>query len=353
MSDSSPPLSPVLITGGCGFIGSHLVERLLVAEPNCRIHVLDINTDRNRIPSVNYHTCDITSAKDVLRVMQEAQPRVVFHTACPDSMVILPELFEKVNVGGAKNLLSSADKVETLQALVYTSTSSVIHDNLTDLFDADETFPVLRPPAQKGAYTLTKADAEELILGANRKSGDKSMLTVSIRPATAFGERDTICLGKLFAVAQAGKMKFQMGNGKNLHDFVYVGNLADGHILAAQALVKGYGKPPPITDRVDGECFNITNDETVLFWEFARKVAAAAGHPVKKEDIIAIPVFLGLFFGWISELVVWILSRGGRQPNMTKGFGLALYRRLSKGKRLSGCLVIAPVLVSTRESKRG
>lgn len=177
-------------------------------------------------------------------------------------MVILPELFEKVNVGGTRNILSSAAKLGTVQALVFTSTSSVIHDNVTDLIDADETLPILRPPVQKRVYTLTKATAEKEILSANRKAGNGSMLTVSMRPCTAIGEADTVCVGKMIRRAEEGRMRFQMGNGKNVYDFIYIGNLVDAHILAAQALVKGYGKPPPPAhQRVDGEtrCCGVEN----------------------------------------------------------------------------------------------
>lgn len=235
MAISSPSLSPVLITGGCGFIGRHLVQHLLDSNPDCRIHVLDINTKKNRFAGVSYHACDISSAGAVDQVMQEAQPRVIFHVACPDSMVILPELFERVNVDGTRNILSSAAKLGTVQALVFTSTSSVVHDNRTDLIDADETLPILRPPVQKRVYTLTKATAEEDVIAANRKGGDRSMLTVSIRPCTAIGEADTVCLAKMISVAEQGKAKFQMGAGQNIYDFMYAGNLADAHILAAQA----------------------------------------------------------------------------------------------------------------------
>ncbi|KAL9119641.1 MAG: hypothetical protein Q9187_003807, partial [Circinaria calcarea] len=300
MSDFSPSLSPVLITGGCGFIGYHLVKHLLALDSSCQIHVLDVNTSRNLFPSVIYHTCDISSAEAVAKVMRDAQPRVIFHIASPDSTVIVPSLFEKVNVGGTHNLLSSATQLGTVQALVYTSTSSVIHDNLTDLLSADETILILRPPVQKRVYTLTKATAEEDVLAANRKEGNNSMLTVSLRPATAFGEKDTVCMGKMLSVAKNGKARFQMGNGKNIYDFIYVGNLADAHILAAQALVKAYGSPPPPSaQRVDGENFNITNNEPVLFWKFTRKLAATAGYPVKKEEIIVIPTIVGLIMGWI------------------------------------------------------
>lgn len=339
MAPTPPSLSPVLITGGCGFIGFHLVQHLFKADPSCQIHVLDIDVSRNQISPATYYECDISSSSAVDNAMQKARPRTIFHIASPDSMVIRPELFEKVNVGGTRNILSSAAKVGTVQALVFTSSSSVIHDNVTDLIEADETLPILRPPIQKRVYTLTKATAEEEVLSANRKSGNNSMLTVSLRPCTAIGEADTVCLGKMIPRAEEGKMKFQMGNGQNIYDFVYVGNLVDAHILAAQALLKAYGKPPPPAhERVDGENINITNDERVLFWEFTRKVAAAAGHPVKKEEIVVIPAWVGLLMAWFSEWIAWI--RGSQQPTMSyEAIQLSTINRtmsVEKAKRLLG-----------------
>ena len=267
MTSSQIRMSPVLVTGGCGFIGHHIVQYLLNTEPNGQIHVLDIDTSLNRFPAVTYHTCDIASAVDVDRVVQTARPRTIFHVASPKSLVILPNLFERVNVGGTRNLLSAAAKLGTVQALILTSTSSVIHDNVSDLIDARESLPILRPPVQKRVYTLTKATAEEDVIAANRQNGDSSMLTVSIRPGTAIGENDTICLGKMITRAKQGKLRYQIGDGKNIYDFTYIGNLVDAHMLAARKLLEAYGKPPPPPQvRVDGENINISNDEHVLFW---------------------------------------------------------------------------------------
>lgn len=115
----------------------------LESDPSCKIHVLDINTEPNRFPSVTYYTYDISSADAVENTMQTARPRVIFHMACPDSMIVLPQLFKKVTVGGTRNLLSSASGMGTVQALIYRSTSSVIHDNKINLIDADETLLIL------------------------------------------------------------------------------------------------------------------------------------------------------------------------------------------------------------------
>lgn len=329
-------LSPVFVTGGCGFVAYHIIVRILSVEPNCQIHVIDIDTAHNRVDGVTYHAGDISSPSDVSTAMRAARPTTIFHTASPDSMIVIPSRFESVIVSGTRNLLAAAKEVGTVRALVYTSTSSVIHDNLTDLVDADESLPILRPPVQKRVYTLTKATAEEEILAANRAGGDTSMLTVSIRPALCFGERDRHFLAKVLAVAQSGRTKFQMGAGKNEFDYVYIGNLADAHVLAAYRLLEAWGHPVPSEQdrRIDGQNFNVTNNERMRFWDFNRRVAAAAGHPVAAKDIVVIPVMLGLFIGWISEWIVWVLSRGTRQPNMTReGIRFSTMTRTLNGEK--------------------
>lgn len=177
------------------------------------IHVVDIiNTNRNTHPGVTYHTCDITSLSGVEAVFHKAKPRTVFHIACPDSMVHQPDLFRRVIVDGAKHLLTASRQVRTVRAFVNTSTSSVIHDNVSDLINADDSLPVLQYPVQKRIYTLTKAEAEAEIIAANRVD---DMLTVCLRPDTVFGERDSICMGKIVASCRAGRGRVQIGPGTN------------------------------------------------------------------------------------------------------------------------------------------
>ncbi|KAJ4391114.1 erg26, C-3 sterol dehydrogenase [Gnomoniopsis smithogilvyi] len=347
MSDNSiPSLSPVVVTGGCGFIGYHIVAQILKEQPDCKIHVIDINTQRNRFsaPGVDYHTCDISSLSQVEQVVLQTRPKTIFHVACPESTVQQPAVFRKVNVTGTHNLLVTAKKVGTVQAFVNTSTSSVIHDNLTDLIMADENLPVLQYPAQKRAYTLTKAEAEAETLAANRQSGDSSMLTVSIRPATVFGERDTITFGKIVANARKGNGKVQFGPGKNLYDFVYASNCADAHILAAQALLRAYGKPPPPAEmRVDGESFNVTNNEPVPFWEFQRRIAASIGLPVKPEEIRILPVWFAYLIATIAEWATWVRSFGRDQPIITReAVRLTVIERTLNGEKAGRVLGYMP-----------
>ncbi|TGO33820.1 hypothetical protein BHYA_0225g00030 [Botrytis hyacinthi] len=273
-------------------------------------------------------------------------------------MVLQPSVFQEVNVNGAQNLISAAFKVGTVQAFVNTSTSSVIHDNISDLIDADENLPVLQYPAQKRVYTLTKAVAEADILAANRKYGSSSMLTVPLRPATAFGERDTICIGKIIDVCRQGKEKFQISAGKNEYDFIYVGNLAEAHNLAAQALLHACGKPvPPLEALVDGQTFNITKDDRILFWEFQRRISAVIGFLIKDEDIKIIPKWLALLMAVLVEYIIWIRSSDTRQPSVTrKSVRLTtMIRTLNgeKAKRVLGYTPKVSILVGIERGEVG
>lgn len=318
MPDSSI-LSPAIVTGGCGFLGSHLVERLL-RDHQCRVHVLDIQTDpHGRMPGAVYHTCDITSAKDVESAFLEIKPRTVFHVVSPDPLSHDHARFQRVNVDGTRHLLNAARTVGT-QAFVYTSTSSVIHDHASDMLGADETWPILRYPAQKNVYTLTKVAAEDQVRAANRADGDSSMLTAILRPASTFGERDYLNFFSVVSKARAGRAGVQIGPGRNLFSYCYVGNLVDAHILAAEALVRAHGQPAPAEAAlcVEGEAFFVTNDEDMRFWDYQRAGAAAVGYPVREEDIKVIPLGVALVMGFVAEWAVWIASLGRRRSVLSR-----------------------------------
>src|SRR2546421_9411575 len=110
---SSASLGSVMITGGCGMLGSHIVNLLHSRHPKTNISVLDISTARNRheSPAIKYYDGDITSITSVRAVFREVRPDVVIHTASPpfaDATSTQNALFERVNVGGTRVLLEVA-----------------------------------------------------------------------------------------------------------------------------------------------------------------------------------------------------------------------------------------------------
>lgn len=145
------------------------------------------------------------------------------------------------------------------------------------------------------------------------------MLTAIIRPASTFGERDYLNFLSVVDKARAGRANVQIGPGHNLFSYTYVGNLVDAHILAAEALVRAHGKPPPpVESRADGEAFFVTNDEDMRFWDYQRAGAAAVGHPVKQEDTKIIPLSVALVMGFCAEWFVWLTSLGKKQSLLSR-----------------------------------
>ena len=131
----------VLVVGGCGFLGHHIVSQLL--ESRAQVSVLDFVVNRNRLDSVEYHSADISIKADVDAVLTRVRPQVIIHTASPTALSTDAELYYRVNVDGTRNLLECALSIKTVKAFVYTSSATVVHDSISDLVDADESFPVL------------------------------------------------------------------------------------------------------------------------------------------------------------------------------------------------------------------
>ena len=184
----------------------------------------------------------------------------------------------------------------------------------------DETARVLYQPEQPEVYGHTKALADDLVRASN--DPESGFLTVCLRPAGMFGERDVNTLQKMVENAEAGRNKFQVGSGKNLFDFTYVGNAASAHILASEALLKEAANSPSKTAAaapgVAGEAFFITNDNPMPFWDFVRAIGSAAGHPVKPQDVWVISESVGLSIAWIAEWIIWISSLGKSRSTMTR-----------------------------------
>ncbi|KAK0510845.1 hypothetical protein JMJ35_006397 [Cladonia borealis] len=215
----------VLVIGGCGFLGHHIVSQLL--EPStAQISVLDLRTTKNRLQGATYYDADITSPDTVRDVLQKVKPQIIIHTASPTQVQEgaqtaaqkkkARQMYYKVNVEGTRNLIEQAGEIGCVKAFVFTSSASVIHDTVSDLINADERWPVLRAPLQREYYSETKGIAEEIVLAANRKYAD--MLTIALRPAGIFGEGDMQFTPNLLQALAKGQTKFQLGENENLFD---------------------------------------------------------------------------------------------------------------------------------------
>lgn len=149
-------LGKVLVVGGCGFLGHHIVDYIVKRHPSTQISVLDLRTSSNRSSSSNvaYYDGDITDFAAVKSVFSKLKPDAVIHTASPH-FNLPSEVLDKVNVDGTKNLVKAAQETG-VKAFVYTSSASVILNPKYELVNADETWPIVAGPEQPEYYTTTK-----------------------------------------------------------------------------------------------------------------------------------------------------------------------------------------------------
>ncbi|KAK0730670.1 C-3 sterol dehydrogenase/C-4-like protein [Lasiosphaeris hirsuta] len=342
-SEKKPELGSAMVIGGCGFLGHHVV-RLLLRDYTCSVSVVDLRCVRNRRPDsdgVAYFEADITDAAKLEVIFTKVRPSVVIHTASPPAQSndsVSHALFKKVNVDGTAAVVNACRKTG-VKALVYTSSASVMSDNLSDLINADERWPVIRGANQSEYYSETKAAAEEIVLKANRSPEAPGLLTCAIRPSGIMGEGDTMVLYHIINIYRQGRTNVQVGDNNNLFDFTYVENVAHGHLLAVRALLQTAAASivPLDTERVDGEAFLITNDSPVYFWDFCRAIWAAAGSPLGTDHVWILPRSTGMFLGYLSEVFFSIIRKPPTFNRQRIVYScMTRYYDISKAKRRLG-----------------
>ncbi|KAH6604725.1 c-3 sterol dehydrogenase c-4 decarboxylase family [Trichoderma cornu-damae] len=353
-SQSRGDLGSVLVIGGNGFLGHHIVNQAIDSWTAKSVASIDLRCSRNINDKASYHECDITDAAKLTEILQKIKPDVVIHTASPvasGSNKVAHDLFRRVNVDGTKAVIEACQRTG-VKALVYTSSASVICDNENDLRNANEEYPVIRGAQQTEYYSETKAAAEELVIKANRQEPSK-LLTTSIRPAGIFGEGDVQNISGFLRAYRNGKSHMQLGDNTNIFDFTYVGNVAHAHLLAARLLLAtASARTIPLShERVDGEIFFITNDTPVYFWDFARAVWRAAGCEKGTEGVWQISRGVSIILGSASELFFDII---GKPPTFTKMRAMistvTRYYNIDKAKRV---LRYEPLFTLQEGIKRG
>ncbi|XP_013930341.1 PREDICTED: sterol-4-alpha-carboxylate 3-dehydrogenase, decarboxylating [Thamnophis sirtalis] len=280
-----PASKKCTVIGGSGFLGQHLVEQLV--EKGYSVNVFDIRKGFDN-SQVQFYLGNLCKKEDLLPALQGVT--VAFHCASPAPSSNNRELFYRVNYLGTKTVIEAC-KEAGVQKLVLTSSASVVFEG-TDIKNGTEDLPYAKKPIDY--YTETKILQEKEVLKAS--DPEKNFLTIAIRPHGIFGPRDPQLVPVLIQAAKSGKMKFVIGNGKNLVDFTYVENVVHGHILAAEQLQR----ESPLC----GKAFHITNDEPIPFWEFLSRILTGLHYDPPKYSI---PYWLAYYLALLLSLVLLLL----------------------------------------------
>jgi nucleoside-diphosphate-sugar epimerase len=284
----------VLVTGGGGFLGSHLALRL--HEMGHRVSILGRRRYPNLPENIIQHQVDLRDPKAVSNACREQDS--VFHAGALPGIWGRRKDFYQTNVEGTRHVIKGCLE-HGVRKLIFTSSPSVIY-NQTDMENVDETAPY--PSHYLSDYPKTKALAEQSVVAAN---GQQGLMTVSLRPHLIWGPGDPHLIPRIIERAKKGQL-VRVGEGTNRVDTTYIDNAVDGHIQAWQALEPG--------SPVVGQCYFLNDGEPVVLWEWINQLLASLGiDPVTKS----ISYSMARKLGWILEGVYRVFGIAG-EPRMTR-----------------------------------
>ena len=263
----------IIITGGAGFIGSHLAEFLINKGHN--IVIID-NLSTGRLSNIKAFKSKVKFIKaDISKLGKWTEnfknARVVFHLAAKARVqpsIIDPITFNKTNVNGTLMLLKMA--VDSgVRRFVYSASSSAYGN--TDIFPTPESHPT-NPLSPYGAQKLMGE------IYCKTFSQVYDIETVSLRYFNVYGERQLLegayCLVMGIFVQQIlnNKPMTIRGDGEQRRDFTYVGDVVDANIKASQS--KNVG---------NGEVINIGNGDNRSVNQIADMIG---GNTINVEPVI-------------------------------------------------------------------
>lgn len=284
------------MTGGAGFIASHVVDALLARGDEVAV-IDDLSTGRreNVAAGATLHEVTIADTAAVAGAFAAARPEVVFHLAAQVDVrrsVTDPIYDLAVNVGGTVHVLEAAREAR-VRHVVFASTGGAIYGE-TDIVPTPEDAPE-RPLAPYGQAKLA-AEGYLRVLG-----GLHGMSVTCLRLANVYGPRqDPLGEGGVCAIfcgaAVAGRVVTIFGAGEQTRDFVYVGDVVDACLRAAEGATFGpfnvgtgvetsvnelaerlglsAEHAPPRAGEVERSCLDATRAARELGWTAATGLAA-------------------------------------------------------------------------------
>ena len=275
----------VLVTGGAGFIGSHLVDRLV--RDGYKVRVVD-NLSSGRVENIKHHVeantiefivGDLKNPQVALRAVEGVD--VVFHFAAnPEVRVSTtnPEIHFNENVVATFNLLEAMRR-KGAKELVFASSSSVYGE--PNEIPVGEDAPI-RPVSVYGA---SKAACENLIHAYSKLYGIKAII---LRYANVVGPRlrHGVVWDFIVKLKKNPAELEVLGDGKQVRSYIYIDDAVEATMIAWRKTEEGY------------EVYNVASEDWIMVDEVADEVIAAMGlEGVKK---IYRPVLHGV--GWLGDV---------------------------------------------------
>ena len=304
----TPPISSldgtrVLVTGGAGFIGSHLVEALAARGARvCVVDDLSTGWEENLHPGAAFYRLH-TSAPELAEVLRHERPEVVYHLAANTNVPrsVADPLGDCDNVRGGLNLFLGCQ--ETGVRKVVLASSSFVYGNAAD---ADLPLTEEQPTQPVSPYSVSKTATENYLRYFHLTYG---LPMVIFRYGTTSGPRQTGgALADYIRKIAAGERAEMYGDGRLTRDYTYVSDVVRANLLALEVA------------EADGEVFNLGSDRETALIDLYAAVARLLGRPENR------PVFLPARPGDIRRFRVSYAKAArilGWRPTVSLDEGLA------------------------------
>ncbi len=281
-------MSGVFITGGSGFIGGRLIERLRADGHEVRALARSPSA-AERVRARGAEPVDGELA-DLAAMRAGAEGcELAFHAAATLGDWGEREDFERGNVQGTNNALRACAEAG-VRRFVHVGTEAALLAG-RPLVEVDETAP-LRPDSPV-LYSSTKARAEMAVIEANRDGFE----TVVVRPRFVWGAGDTTLLPVMVELARSGRFAW-IGGGRHRTSTTHVDNTVEGLVLGATR-----GRP--------GNAYFVTDGEPVVFREFVSDLLATQGVAAPTRSV---PTAAAAVLASAGEAAWRLLPLPGRPP---------------------------------------
>lgn len=259
----------VLVTGGAGFIGSHLVDALIAR--GARVSILDdLSTGRreNLHPEAAFYPLH-TGAGELAEVFRREEPQVVYHLAANTNVPrsVADPLWDCDNVRGGLNLFLRCQEAAVRKVVL--ASSSFVYGNVED---ADLPLTEQQPPQPVSPYAVSKTATENYLRYFHLTYG---LPMVIFRYGTTYGPRQTGgALADYIRKIAAGQSAEMYGDGQLTRDYTYVSDIVRANLMALEV------------EEADGQIFNLGSDRETALIDLYAAVARLLGRPDNQ------PVFL-------------------------------------------------------------
>jgi nucleoside-diphosphate-sugar epimerase len=278
----------ILVTGGSGFLGGHLIPKLVASGHEV---IALTRSDKDSANLTAQGATPIMGDLETSELMRLPAIDAVVHAAAYFRFAGPRAPYFKTNVAGTKALLRAAERAGAKTFVHISAAGVIMDDGGARIRDADESARTY--PKSFSGYVASKAQSEALVLAANKPG----FRTIALRPPALWGPGDNFSKQLPQAIA-SGQFAF-IDRGDYPFATGHVDNMVEG---IQRALEHGEG----------GRAYFIHDQETKTFREFVGLIAGAQG--VSIDGVRSVPYWLAFLIGRIMETIATLTGNKGDPP---------------------------------------